>query len=64
MKNVAKKDKLPLFVIQHTNTAAGSSMKGTKFKLSYLRREDAERSSAYLTSIGVDHKLVAPRVDA
>ena len=45
MKNVAKKAKLPLFVIQHTNTAA-------------------ERSSAYLTSLGVDHQLVAPRVAA
>ena len=64
MKNVAKKVKLPLFVIQHTNTVAGSSMKGTKFKLSYLRREDAERSSAYLTDLGVNHTMVEPKLAA
>ena len=63
MKRTAKKAKAP-FVIVHKNTCKGSPEFGQTFRLGYIHRLDAERSSAYLTSIGVDHKLVENKIAA
>ncbi len=64
MKRAVKKAKLPLFVIKHVNTCKGSAEFGQTFKLTYLLREDAERSSAYLTELGVNHTMVEPKLAA
>lgn len=64
MKRSVKKAKTPVFVIKHKNTVRGSTMEGTTFKLSYVNEVDAQRSSAYLTSLGVAHTLVEPKAVA
>jgi hypothetical protein len=65
MKRAKKlKVKTPVFTIKHKNTCKGSMMEGVTFKLTYVRREDMERSSAYLTELGVDHKVIEPKLAA
>lgn len=64
MKRSVKKAQIPVFVIKHKNTARGSSMEGVNFKLTYVHEADAQRSSAYLTSLGVAHTLTAPKAEA
>ena len=64
MKRSVKQVKTPLFVIKHKNAVRGSLSNGQTFKLGYVRREDAERSSAYLTSLGVEHTFVEPKIAA
>jgi hypothetical protein len=64
MKRSVKKAKTPVFTIKHKNTVRGSLSENTTFKLTYFKREDAERSSAYLTSLGVAHTLAEPKLAA
>lgn len=59
-----KKVKTPVFTIKHKNTCKGSVSEGVTFRLTYVKREDADRSSEYLTSLGVDHKLIEPKIAA
>lgn len=60
----AKKIKTPVFTIKHKNTCKGSASEGQTFRLTYVQREDAERSSAHLTELGVAHKLIEPKIAA
>lgn len=63
MKRAKKlKVKTPVFTIKHKNTCKGSTSEGVTFKLTYFHRVDAERSSAYLTELGVAHKLIEPKL--
>jgi hypothetical protein len=65
MKRVAKNNKPSFrFVIVHKNTCKGSAEFGQTFRLGYFNRVDAERSSAHLTELGVEHKLVERKVAA